>query len=48
MIFSTFFNSVKKNQNVLGGFLSIFSTFTNSVMKTQDVIGGLWQFLTNV
>ena len=41
MIFSTFVNSVKKNQNLLGVFLSIFSTFTNSVMKTQDTIGGL-------
>ena len=29
MIFSTFLNSVKKNQNVLGVFFDIFSTFFN-------------------
>ena len=38
--FSTFLNSVKKNQDVLGGFFDIFSTFFNSVKKTQDVLVG--------
>ena len=39
MIFSTFFDSVKKNQNILGVFLTILAHFSMS-KKTQDVLRG--------
>ena len=40
MIFSTFLNSAKKNQNDLGSFLKTFLAHFLKSKKTQEVLGG--------